>query len=74
MMRLRAASSSTQKSRSLTPSRLFRATSAKPRAAASMRRSVSKVVPARAQQPMGLTLMRFRQSARRSRSRSSIMA
>ena len=56
---------STQKSRSETPSRLFSATAEKPKSSASYALSVGYVVPARAQQPMGETSMRFAVSSKR---------
>ena len=66
--------SSTQKSRSDTPSMELRVMPSKPSFRASKRRSVGYVVPAKAQEPMGQTFIRFRQSPRRPRSRRSIMA
>ena len=69
-----SAASSTQKSRSDTPSIEFRHTFSMPSFSASDLRSVGYVVPASAQLPIGEILMRFRQSESRSMSRSSIIA
>ena len=65
MMSAQALMSSTQKSRSDTPSRLFSQMAEKPSFCASKARSVGYVVPARAQQPMGEASMRRPASARR---------
>ena len=70
----RSAASSRQKSRSPTPSRLFWQTPFMPRVSAASSRSMSKVVPASAQQPSGETFIRAAHSEILSQSRSSIMA
>src|SRR4030042_1052750 len=69
MMILAWAANSKRKSRSLTASRLFLKTRGKPSSAATNFGSMGKVVPARAAAPRGETLMRRRDSCRRSMSR-----
>ena len=67
-----AAQNSIAKSRSATLSREFRVGASKPSISALASRSIGKVVPASAAAPKGETFNRFRQSARRPWSRSSI--
>ena len=62
---------STAKSRSLLMSILLRATSSKPSSFAVKCRSIGMLVPATAAPPSGETLVRFRQSTTRVRSRSN---
>ena len=70
----RSERSSNAKSRSDTPSSEFSQTPESPRVCASKKRSVLKVVPASAQEPMGEISVRLAQSPSRSISLSSIKA
>ncbi len=65
---------SAQKSRSDTPSRLFRLGDEKPRSFAVISRSRGYVVPAKAPLPRGHWSMRFKASSKREISRRSISA